>query len=682
MKNKRRAPLAMLFMRNLLLCFVVPFILILFFIAGVTVTYVKEDQMNSNNNTISLMQGSMWETIQKYQSIVEMAAEQQDVIAMDADNAETFLKSVIEESGEVWSHFLITDSTGVEIAHTDGEEHRGASIAEREYFTTPWNDEKTVVCEPTISKSTGRAILAIGTPIYQGSQKMGVLVGFVRLENVSQVLNAHKITENSYVFMLNSDGTVSAHPNSEIVLTQNWLEADASDEASLRVINAMSDDLKAVIKDMVSGGSQSKIASGPDGLAVYTYYPVGINQMSICMVSPFSETYVLIIIIGVIMVAALIIVIIIGILSSLGMARSVTSSIRWIGEQTVSLSKGITTLSNKKIGFEKSREMTKLKESMFSLADSLESMLSKLDVESGNIQQSVEIIKEQVQVSNEHANDTSATMEELAASMQEVSATATTLGSGTQNVMDAISNIAVESQKGNELVTEILERAASLRQEAVSGKKNTDTMINSIRSVLRESIENSKEAERIAALTSQILDISSQTNLLALNASIEAARAGEAGRGFSVVAEEIRVLAENSKGIANNIQDISEKVISAVTNLSGDSQKMLEFVDGTVLQDYDKFVDVAENYHDDANHIGGMMKEFARESGELKETMTQMSDGIHGIVDTVEDSAQGIGTVAESTQTLVESIGSIKCEVENNARVSAELREEVDKFRS
>ena len=200
--------------------------------------------------------------------------------------------------------------------------------------------------------------------------------------------------------------------------------------------------------------------------------------------------------------------------------------------------------------------------------------------------------------------------------------------------------------------------------------------------MLEVAIANSRSVEKINELTDEILSISSQTNLLALNASIEAARAGEAGKGFAVVADEIRVLAENSKNTANNIQSISGLVTNAVEELASDANKMIEFIDSAVLADYDKFVDMANSYHDDADHMDEILQNFYGNASKLAETMAQMTEGIDGINIAVDESAQGVTMAAQSTAQLVDALVSIKSESDTNKSISEELQGEVKKFKN
>lgn len=674
---RKRSSLANAFIRNLLLMVVLPFIIILGVIFIQIYGYVRGDKAQSYETIVDMMSRNVEEVVEQYKSIVETAAKDEKVMSMNAGQAEAYLNELITESGEAWSHFLITDAQGIEIAHTDGEVHYGTSIADRDYYLLPWNTGETAICEPTFSKSTGRRILAIGTPVMNGGKEVGVLVGFVRLEFVSSILNEYKTTDNSSVFMLNSDGKLSAHPDEEIVLQQNWLTAGADDTASAEAIAAMSATKKSVVAAMTNG--KKGVITGDD--EVFAFAPVGIGKMSICVTAPFSEAYVIVENIAVTIFGSIFIALIIGVAVSIFMARSVAAPIKWISDQTNQLAKGNTQIIERKMGYRNTREIFALREAITFLAESLESMLSKLDVESKNMLQTVEKIASQVSESNENANETSATMEELSASMEEVSATAAELNSAAEHTLRAISDIASEAGTESEFAKNCQQRANQSEQIANTGKQTTNQMVDSIRDMLIESIENSKKAEQIESLTTEILGISGQTNLLALNASIEAARAGEAGRGFAVVADEIRELAERSKQTANNIQQISKGVISAVVRLANDSEQMLTFVDETVLKDYDKFEEVAKYYNQDSTHLENVLAEFASKAEHLQNTMTDMHEGISGIATAVDKSAQGVVTVASRTGSLVNNLSTISKEVVDNKRISDELRGEVEKFR-
>uniref|UniRef100_UPI0040568366 methyl-accepting chemotaxis protein n=1 Tax=Agathobacter sp. TaxID=2021311 RepID=UPI0040568366 len=314
--------------------------------------------------------------------------------------------------------------------------------------------------------------------------------------------------------------------------------------------------------------------------------------------------------------------------------------------------------------------------------EQLQGIMVKIRTESTHMNELVNNITSGINDSNENASSISATMEQLSASMQEVSATLDEITTGAQEILDSSNSMSQMAEEGKGYVEDVKKRAISVRKEAEQSKNTTTDMLSGIRGMLEVAIENSRSVQKINELTDEILNISSQTNLLALNASIEAARAGEAGRGFAVVADEIRVLAENSKNTANNIQTISGMVTSAVDDLSKNANAMITFIDETVLTDYDKFVNSANTYHDDANHMDDMLENFYSGAQKLAETMAQMTEGIDGINIAVDESAQGVTSAAQSTGLLVQALTDIKGEADVNHEISEELENEVKKFKT
>lgn len=335
-----------------------------------------------------------------------------------------------------------------------------------------------------------------------------------------------------------------------------------------------------------------------------------------------------------------------------------------------------------RIDIETKDEISELVYGINKFMDTLQRIIKKIQGESSSLKNSVTNVLEKINVANESASDTSATMEELAASMEEVSASTIELSNSSVEVYNSMDHISDKAKDGSQYAEDIKKRANDLKDEAVASKNSTYDMAEKISEVVKNALVNCKSVNEIESLTSEILEISEQTNLLALNASIEAARAGEAGKSFSVVAEEIRELADNSKNTANDIQEISKKVINAVEELADNSSKMLGFINDIVLKDYDKLVSTGEQYNKDANIFDEILLHFVNQISELKNTMADMKESIKAISETVEQSANAVGNVAGNSTELVSSMDTIQEEMNKNDDISNRLMNEVDKFKN
>ena len=310
----------------------------------------------------------------------------------------------------------------------------------------------------------------------------------------------------------------------------------------------------------------------------------------------------------------------------------------------------------------------------------LQNTISDIKHESTAMMDNVENVTGQIGKADENITDVSATMQELAVSMTEIANAAETININTEDVSASVEEIAHQAMDGAKKAKEIQGKAQELRESGVSSKENTGSMAEQMRNVMKEALRRSRDVEKINTLTADILSISSQTNLLALNASIEAARAGEAGKGFAVVADEIRQLAESSKDTANNIQGINEMVIESVHGLINSANKITEFIEGTILPDYDKFVTIGQQYNADATHINDTMNNFEKLSSDLAGIINSITGSIDGITKAVEESADGVASAVVSVDSMVADISDMNKEMETNEEISAKFKEETDCF--
>ena len=290
-------------------------------------------------------------------------------------------------------------------------------------------------------------------------------------------------------------------------------------------------------------------------------------------------------------------------------------------------------------------------------------------------------VRDSVVTTNGSVSDLSALTEELSATMEEMSANASLINTNTESVKQEVDQIAERTSEINAYTREMKEHADSMEASARENMESTGAKVNEILTVLNQAIEDSKSVNQVNSLTDDILNIASQTNLLALNASIEAARAGEAGRGFSVVATEISQLAAASQEAANRIQQINRVVTEAVGNLTEHSNGLVQYMNDSILPEFEAFVDAGSAYREKATHIETSMGDFTEKTEVLKKTMAEIADSINTIAHAIEEGVKGVSSAADSTQVLVGDMEDITRHMDENQHIAADLKRETEVFK-
>lgn len=254
----------------------------------------------------------------------------------------------------------------------------------------------------------------------------------------------------------------------------------------------------------------------------------------------------------------------------------------------------------------------------------------------------------------------------LAASSQELSASAQEVSAAVDEMASTTAGVSVESEKGAAGSREAAARAGNVMDLADRGMASVKDTGQAMKMIQESSLNAagsvkklSDHSVQIGRITDLITAIAEQTNLLALNAAIEAARAGEQGRGFAVVADEVRKLAEQSAGAAKDIASLISRVQHETINAVRD----MEFVRGQV-----------EGGVKAVNDTGLLFEEI---TGEIRETV----DSVIGVVEGSVRSSGGIQQLSASIQQINSVVQNVASSSHELAGMSEELQGLVARFK-
>ena len=327
----------------------------------------------------------------------------------------------------------------------------------------------------------------------------------------------------------------------------------------------------------------------------------------------------------------------------------------------------------KRITIRSSDEIADLSRGINTFIDKLQEILKMIIDNTHDMENVVTGVQQSVQNSNDSASDLSAVTEQLATTMSEVGVSAGIINQNAAAIRTDVEEIALKSTSINDYTKQMKSNADQMESKARTYMEEAGSRVAQILNVLRSAIEDSKRVDNVNSLTNDILSISGQTDLLALNASIEAARAGDAGRGFMVVAEEIRLLAEDSKAAANRIQDINQVVTDAVHNLAKNANNLVAYLNESILPELNNFVQSGVQYRENASYIENVMNEFTDKTDRLKLTMDEIASSISSITQAIDEGAKGVNGAAESTQVLVRDMETISSQMKENQRIANTL---------
>lgn len=673
----------------------IAFIIIVFIIVAVSIAISvsfnsltkmsRESLISYTENSLSEIvkaQGrSIDESIEKYNVTMKYLDRSENFFVFNTHNGTKYQKEVTATMNKYLdsnpTHESLNFVCGDDLrlyGSTDPIPEEPVSYAEEPFIQYIIKNNAPAQSNVFFDEETGEPLISIGVPQrshMDDNTLSGVLFTNVKVSLFADTLADIKVygADKSYAYLLDSNGVYIYHPDASLIGTK----ADSSL-------------IQGLVEQIAGGSIPAPAVTTDESTGSYVAYNVSeLNNWILCLtvdksivlqpIAKMRESAV-----KTSLITCLIIIAVFAILGFI-FASTITTPIKIITKvisRTADLDISKESSYHPLLG--RKDETGEMSRAVQKMRKSFRDMMAEISDTSNHISESADKLHEIANTVNDNANNNSATAEELSATMEETAISTAAISNEIKDIEQSTTAINGKASEGVLLSEEIMRRAEKLKVDTMAASERTKQIYASVKGDSELAIESSKAVTKINDLAKNIMAIAKQTSLLSLNASIEAARAGEQGRGFAVVAEEIGKLAEQSSDTVSHITTIVNEVVAAVQKMENSLTSALTFLDETVLSDYGNFMNVSEQYSNDAVFINKTMSEIDGSIDSLNNTILRISEAINAINASISETNSGVGNVVESNSKIVSLTTDTYNMVEQTIAYSDTLKSIVDNF--